>query len=118
MNVHWYMSKADTWLRLKDANLGSIDIEGVYGIWMPASSLTGPIWIRVGQGVVADRIACHREDAEVTQYENGDLRFTYAEVPVHQRDGVELYLAQKLGPIVGARFPQCVPIPVNLPLVA
>lgn len=119
LQLAWVMSEANTWLRLKDANLSSVKTEGVYVIWMPGSDVDGaPIYIRVGQGDVADRIACHRLDEDVQEYENGNLRFTFARVDRAQRGGVERYLAEKLQPLVGDRFPTDPMIAVNLPQAA
>lgn len=83
--------------------------EGVYIIWQSK----GPV-IRVGQGVIKDRLAEHRRDGSITAYNN--LFVTWAVVPVFQRNDVERFLAEKLNPVVGERFP--IPnssIAVNLP---
>jgi len=84
------------------------DMEGVYIIWQGS----GPI-VRVGQGIVKNRIASHRNDREVTTYSN--LYITWAKVPTTYRDGVERYLANRLNPRVGDAFPDVDPIAVNLP---
>ena len=84
------------------------DMEGVYIIWQG----NGPI-VRVGQGIVKNRIASHRNDREVTAY--GNLYVTWAKVPAVYRDGVERYLANRLNPRVGDAFPDVDPIAVNLP---
>ena len=83
-------------------------IEGVYIIWQE----NGPI-IKVGQGVVKDRMASHRNDRRITAYDN--LYATWASVAAKYRDGTEKYLADRLKPKVGDAYPDALPIAVNLP---
>ena len=45
----------------------------------------------------------------------GTLRVTWASVPAAQRDGVERYLADKWGPLVGDAHPDVEAIAVNSP---
>lgn len=82
--------------------------EGVYIIWQGK----GPV-IRVGQGVIRDRLSEHRNDKAIIAYHN--LFVTWAAVPAQHRDGIERYLANRLNPSVGAAFPNVEPIEVNLP---
>lgn len=83
--------------------------EGVYIIWQGR----GPV-IRIGQGVIRDRLNVHRSDSAITAYKN--LYVTWAVVSTLQRDGVERYLTERLNPVVGERHPITVtPIVVNLP---
>lgn len=87
--------------------------EGVYVIWRSGQN---PAVVRLGQGIVKDRLGKHRVDpAILRQKGDGKLHATWAEVPTYQRDGVEKFLANALNPIVGDAFPQATPIPVNLP---
>lgn len=87
-------------------------MEGVYVIWYGGQN---PATVRVGQGVIRDRLQAHRNDPEVQSYAHLSLYVTWASVLARERDGVEAYLAQQLRPVVGERFPQRHPIPVNLP---
>lgn len=83
--------------------------EGVYIIWQSK----GPV-IRVGQGVIRDRLTEHRRDGLITTYNN--LFVTWAVVPAGQRNGIERYLAERLKPIVGEQFLISEPpVYVNLP---
>ena len=59
------------------------------------------------------RIADHRDNSEIIKYSN--LKVTWAKVNGNQMEGVEKYLADKLNPVVGERFPNRTPIEVNLP---
>jgi hypothetical protein len=87
-------------------------MEGVYVIWHGGQS---PATIRMGQGVIRDRLQAHRNDSGVQAYAHLRLYVTWASVLARDRDGVEAYLAQQLQPLIGERFPQRLPIPVNLP---
>ena len=71
--------------------------------------------LSLGNGDIADRIADHRNDQEITGYGDGHLLVTWAKVPDNQQEGVERFLALALQPIVGDRFPKRIPIPANLP---
>ena len=87
-------------------------MEGVYIIWHAGQN---PATVRVGQGVIRDRLAEHREDDEVQAYKERALYVTWASVSAQYWDGVEVYLGEKLMPLVGERFPKTKPIEVNLP---
>ncbi len=87
-------------------------VEGVYVIWHGGPN---PATVRVGQGVIRDRLAAHKQDPAIQNYAHYGLYVTWAEVQGRWRDGVEVYLAQSLNPLVGERFPSCVPVYVNLP---
>lgn len=82
--------------------------EGVYIIWQAK----GPI-VRVGQGIIRDRLSAHRNDETIISYSN--LFVTWASVPAQYRDGVERYLADRLKPRFGDIFPDVTPVEVNLP---
>jgi len=87
-------------------------MEGVYIIWHGGSK---PATVRVGQGIIKDRLAAHRTDPQVQAYAQLGLFVTWASIPETYRHGVEAFLAAKLNPIVGERFPNVVPIDINLP---
>ncbi|HPG12569.1 MAG TPA: hypothetical protein PLU37_13640 [Chitinophagaceae bacterium] len=69
--------------------------------------------VRVGSGIIKDRITAHRNDKEITAYKN--LKITWAQVNANQMEGVEKFLADHYDPKVGERFPDRTPISVNLP---
>ena len=83
------------------------DLKGVYIIW------SGEHTVRLGSGIIKDRITEHRKNPEITSYPN--LKVTWAEVNANQMEGVEKYLADTLRPAIGDAFPDRTPIPVNLP---
>ena len=119
MQLAWIRCDGNGWYPLKTVNLAHEHfngMEGVYVIWWDTGTGPNPqTTVRVGQGVIRDRIQAHRNDPEVQQYGPQLLRVTWASVDVIHRNGIEVYLAQQLKPRVGALFPNAVPIPVNLP---
>lgn len=93
--------------------LTKVKAKGVYVIWVDSDP--GQV-VRIGQGNVSERLQAHRNDPEITQYEElGTLRVTWANVPSHLRDGVESYLADQYPPLVGDAFPDADLIAVNSP---
>lgn len=115
MNIKWNKCQGDVWGPLNGVDLSHDhfdQMEGVYVIWHGGPN---PKTVRIGQGVIKDRIAAHREDPEVQAYSSKSLFVAWAAVAVAARDGVENFLAQALKPLVGERFPDAVPISVNLP---
>ena len=100
------------WCPLVELNLADSHFEnltGVYVIWQGNGSV-----IRVGQGVIRDRLSQHRQDQQIIAYPN--LLVTWAKVSdYYLLDGVERYLANMFNPKIGDRFPNVDPIEVNLP---
>lgn len=114
VQVTWIKSKSNTWLDFQDFNLPSAGAdEGVYIIWHMGNP--GRV-VRLGQGVIIQRLGAHRNDARITQYaKHGALKVTWASVAARLRDGVERYLADNWHPLVGDAFPDATPIAVNSP---
>ena len=115
ISVYWNKCQSNVWCQLNSVNLAHQhfdNMEGVYIIWHGGNN---PKTVRVGQGVIRDRLQAHRLDNEVQQYSAYTLFVTWAQVSANQRDGVERYLAEALNPLVGERFPDVTPIQVNLP---
>ena len=104
------------WCPLDIVNLSGVTTFGVYIIWHEGNP--GRV-VRVGQGAIADRLGCHKEDREVLAYAaRGKLRVTWAVVSERLADGVERYLAEHWKPLVGARFPDVAPLEVNSPFAS
>jgi hypothetical protein len=104
------------WCSFNDVDLGEdrfTNLSGVYIIFYMDGSR--PKTISLGTGEIANRFADHRNDKEITRYGDAGLLVTWAEVPANQQEGVERFLALALQPMVGDRFPDRVPIQVNLP---
>jgi hypothetical protein len=115
MQLDWNNCEGDEWCPLNTVNLAHshfADMEGVYIIWHSGET---PATVRVGQGVIKDRIAAHRNDSEVQAFVNLELYVTWASVSQASLDGIEAYLAERLNPKVGERFPDREHIEVNLP---
>ena len=114
LNLSWKRCGDDAhYCALKTLELHNLTYRGVYVIWM--TELRAQV-IRVGQGIIADRLGAHRNDPEILAY--GDLRVTWASVPERYLDGVERYLADTWHPRVGDVFPKVAPIAVNPPFAA
>jgi hypothetical protein len=112
--VSWNKCQGDNWCGLNTVNLDHSHfdgMEGVYVIWHGGSKART---VRVGQGIIRDRLQAHRNDPEVQAYANKTLYVTWASVAKAKRDGVERFLADQLNPLVGI-YPNAHPIPVNLP---
>ena len=112
LTVYWNKCEGDTYWPLERLNLENVKAEGVYVIW---HSGTLPRTVKIGQGIVAERLKAHRFDSEVLAYKNSGLYVTWAAVSEAQRDGVEKYLSDWLHPLVGDAFPDVLPIAVNSP---
>ena len=69
--------------------------------------------VRVGQGIIQDRLTAHRNDTAIMVYSS--LYVAWASVGTLHRDNVERYLANVLRPVVGNAFPDVVPTQVSLP---
>lgn len=109
LTVKWVKCQQDKWCTLRLLNLDPIDTLGVYVIWKP-----GDRAVRVGQGEVAKRLYEHRNEPKIMRH-GQDLLVTWAAVEPAYRGGVELYLAQQYSPLEGERFPEAIPVAVNLP---
>ena len=113
--LDWIKCQGNVWCNLNTVNLNHPhfnNMEGVYIIWHGG---TNPSTVRIGQGVIRDRLAVHRTDPDIQVLSHLDLYVTWASVPPPSMDGVEVFLANSLNPIVGFVFPSAQPIPVNLP---
>src|SRR5258708_39917037 len=102
----------DGWYQFDLVNINYV-VSGVYVIWHAGNPARS---VKVGQGDINSRLSPHRNDPAIPAYrQSGRLYITWAAVPAHQIDGVERYLADYYKPLVGDRYPDVAPIPVNLP---
>lgn len=112
ITLNWIKCE-DDWCPLETVNLANVDTAGIYIIWHRGDPAR---IVRIGQGDIAERLTAHRNDHDILAYKDkGSLRVTWASVPVHQRDGIERYLADTWNPLVGDAFPNAVPLAVNSP---
>ncbi len=115
IQVEWQKCADNVWgplLTVDTAHAHFDSMEGVYIIWHGGQN---PRVVRVGQGVIRDRILAHRGDPQVMRYRDHGLFITWARVATRFCDGVERYLAEQLSPLVGDRYPNVPSISVNLP---
>lgn len=115
MTLSWNKCTGNQWCPLNTVNLDHPlfdGMEGVYIIWHGGQKAAT---VRVGQGVIRDRLREHRKDKDVQAYSEQGLYVTWAAVAAGDRDGVEAYLAYRLKPLEGERFPDRPPVEVNLP---
>lgn len=113
MKLRWRKCKGNVWCLLTRLDLGKVHEHGVYIIWHEGNP---PRAVYVGQGDVADRLKEHCHNKKIMRdAQKGELRVTWASVPDHLCDGVELYLANEYDPLVGKRYPDVDPIVVNKP---
>lgn len=116
LRLKWTQCVGNFWCKLNFVNLDHEHFDneprGVYIIWHGGPN---PAVVYIGQGNIKERIAEHRKNPEIQQYEYLDLYVTWAVVHEYDRDGVEAYLADVWKPIVGTHHPQAPPIEVNPP---
>ncbi len=115
MNLNWIKCGGESWCNLLIVNLAHPnlnDVEGIYIIW---HGQPNPAVVYVGQGVIRDRLAQHRNDSRILAYQPQGLYVTWAKVDAQYRDGIERFLADTWNPKVGDNHPQATPIPVNSP---
>ena len=98
------------------------DISGVYIIWTGIDNRT---ILKVGSGIIKDRLRAHLNDPKVQAYRSNGLYVTWAHIIPslksigkldNRQRGVERFLSIFLPPKLGERFPNNVdPIRVDLP---
>lgn len=130
MELNWIKRSGNSWYRLNELNLEEVPGDkGVYVIWYEDNEdIEGIVGkelidafgdkkcVYVGQGVIKDRLECHRSNDDVQDHaEFRTLYVTWASVPAKYRNGVEKYLARELIPLEGERHPDVEAKEVNLP---
>lgn len=115
MNVYWNKCEGGSWCSLSKVDLTHAHFDGMEGVYVIWHGGPTPKVVRVGQGVIRDRLTAHRQDEEIQAYAGLNLYTTWASVDTRNRDGVEVFLATTLKPLVGDRFPDAAPVQVNLP---
>ena len=114
LTVSWVKFTDDLWFSLNNVNLNSLtekDI-GVYIIWHGGDNAN---MVKIGQGIIKNRLVAHKKDKEIQAYSHLNLYVTWAYLQESLLDGVEAYLAEVWPPLVGERFPDRKPIAVTLP---
>lgn len=114
-NINWIKYDSGLWCGLINLDLDQQhfdNLEGVYIIW---NGDTQNNVVRVGQGIIKDRLSAHRIDQEILTHGHNGLFVTWVAVNIQYRDGVERYLAETFSPKVGNHFPLVPAIMVNHP---
>lgn len=111
----WNKCERDTWCPLLTLNLSHPVFDGLVGIYIIWHGGPNASTVRVGQGEIADRLKAHRLDPQILAYSPHGLFVTWAKVDRSQLNGIERYLGDTLKPKIGGRFPDAVPLSVNLP---
>ena len=115
MQLKWIKCGGGIWCNFQKVNLDHPHFHGLEGVYIIWHGGPNPKVVRVGQGIIADRLKTHRKQLPILLHSGSGLFVTWAKVDAEARDGVELFLGGALQPLVGSRFPQCVPTNVNLP---
>jgi len=115
MNLQWNQCQGDVWCNLNTVNLDHSHFDAMHGVYIIWHGGSPSATVRVGKGFIRERLKNHRTDPAIQKYKQHDLYVTWASVPEASRDGVEAYLAQRLNPLEGERYPQARIIEVNLP---
>ena len=99
------------------------DIVGVYIIWAGIDNRT---ILKVGSGIIKQRLGKHLKDPKVQAYRSKGLYATWAYIAPafkidgtleNRAEGVERFVGGLLKPVLAERFPKKVdPIMVNLPM--
>lgn len=111
MHLDWFnCGSPPSWCRLDGLDLNDKYIKSCIGVYIIFSKEKV---IRLGSGELQSRLQEHRNNPEITRY--SELRVTFAHVEMSKMKGVEKFLADHYNPIVGDRFPERIPIVVNLP---
>ena len=95
----------------------SIGVPGVYIIWAGKHKRS---ILKVGSGIIKDRLKAHLADPKILAHKSKGLYATWATTlfpnkPRDIRKGIETFLHIMLAPKLEERFPDVAPILVNLP---
>lgn len=115
MQLIWIKCQGEVWCKLSTVNLEHQHFDNMTGVYIIWHGGEHPATVRVGQGFIRDRLREHRQDPQIQSFDNLGLYVTWASAPQSNLDGIEKYLADRLKPIIGERFPDVAPISVNIP---
>jgi len=115
VQLNWNKCLGDVWCNLLSVNLDHSHFDGMTGVYVIWHAGQNPATVRVGSGVIRDRLRAHREDPAILRYRSYGLFVTWAAVSANMMLGAERYLGDRLDPLVAERFPAVLPIAVNLP---
>jgi len=113
--LEWFKCFGDSWCDLLEINLNHNHFDGMRGVYIIWYGGKKPAVLKIGQGIIRDRLGENKEDYVVAAYCQYGLYVTWAKVAEDDCDGVERYIGEALKPIIGRRLPDVQPIEVNLP---
>lgn len=113
--LDWIKCDGKRWCNFENLNLDHNHFDNLKGVYMIWHGAPMPSVVRVGQGVIRDRIASHKKDPQILKYSDKNLYVTWAKVNEEKRDGIERFLAENWTPLVGNKFPEAEKIEVNSP---
>jgi hypothetical protein len=100
VQVVWNKCQGNVWCRLETVNLSHAHFDnmiGVYVLWLAGDT---PRTVRIGHGIIRDRLQFERGEPQVRQYARFGLYVTWALVPLDDAVRVESYLRNHLRPII------------------
>ena len=115
LTLVWTAGEEKDRCSLLELNLAHVHFDDLQGVYVIFHGGFRPRVVRVGQGVIRDRLKQHLLDKKITRYSTSGLHATWAKVDRPYRDAVEAFLAMTLTPLVGERFPDVTPCHVNIP---
>ncbi|MGD8535557.1 MAG: hypothetical protein PVF66_06860 [Candidatus Aminicenantes bacterium] len=113
--LEWFKCFGDSWGDLLEINLDHRHFNGMKGVYVIWCGEDKPKVLKVGQGVIRERLSENKEDPVLTKYSQHGLYVTWTIVPESDSDGIERFLGEMLKPLIGSRLPDAQPVEVNLP---
>lgn len=110
-SLNWRVKKDGNYYTLFGNDYKSLTYPAVYKIF------TYDVILKVGQSRnIGYRITDHQQNKDFQNYNKRNilLFISWAKAPESYLDGVEAYLGKYYQPLIGERFPDVAPIPVNL----
>lgn len=111
----WIKCQGEVWCKLNAVRLEHEHFNNRHGVYLIWHGGPAPATLKVGHGLIRDRLTQERTNPEVQKFDNLGLFATWAAVPNEQIDGVLAFLAQKLNPIIKNPITPAVAIEVNVP---
>lgn len=113
--AEWFKCSGDRWCNLLELNLEHGFFDGMKGIYIIWFGRERPTVLKVGKGVIRERLSEHRQDYVLASYSQYGIYVTWTKVEDKDREGVAKYLEETLKPLMGTRMHEVPSIKVNLP---
>lgn len=113
--LEWFKCFGDRWCNLFEINLDHNHFDGLTGVYIIWYGEKKRTILKVGQGVIRERLSENRQDYVISAYTQYGLHVTWARVAEDECDGAERYIGETLKPVVGSRLAESRSIMVNLP---